>query len=101
MTAWIDGKKIDEVVKIEAKEDRIVLFHKPEDYVCSRSDKHNRTIYEILPDSYKDFYYIGRLDKDSRGLLLLTNNSALVHRYEHPKFGIKKQYLVLVRFADQ
>jgi 16S rRNA U516 pseudouridylate synthase RsuA-like enzyme len=45
----------------------IVIFNKPKGYVVSKEDKHNKTIFELLPESWrKDFYYIGRLDKNSR-----------------------------------
>ncbi|MBR7036325.1 hypothetical protein IKI14_00200 [bacterium] len=51
-------------------------------------------MYEILPEEFKNRYYIGRLDKDSRGLVLLTDAPALVHQFEHPKFQIEKEYLI-------
>ncbi|MDR0283137.1 MAG: hypothetical protein LBI53_07830 [Candidatus Peribacteria bacterium] len=73
---------------------KIILFNKPRGYVVSKSDPHNATIYEILPPELKNYYYIGRLDKESRGLLLLTNAPEMVHHYEHPKFNIQKEYLV-------
>lgn len=73
----------------------VVLFHKPRGYVVSKDDPHNKTIYEILPDSRKDdFYYIWRLDKDSTGLLLLTNDPQLVNHYESPHSNIYKVYQV-------
>jgi len=73
----------------------IVAFHKPRGYVVSKSDKFNKTIFDILPKSWKeDFYYIWRLDKDSDGLLLLTNVPSLVNEIEHPSKGILKIYEV-------
>ena len=73
----------------------IVTFHKPRGYVVSKDDKFNKTIYEILPQSWKkDFYYIWRLDKDSDGLLLLTNVPELVNEIEHPSRNIFKIYEV-------
>ncbi len=75
----------------------IVLFNKPKGYAVSKEDKHNKTIYELLPASRKkDFYYIGRLDKDSHGLLLLTNDPALVDYYEKPENDIHKIYEVQI-----
>lgn len=62
--------------------------------MVSKSDPHNDTIYELLPEQFKNRYYIGRLDKDSRGLVLLTDTPALVHQFEHPKFEIEKEYLI-------
>ena len=73
---------------------KLILFNKPKWYVVSKSDPHNSTIYELLPEEFKNRYYIGRLDKDSRGLVLLTDTPALVNQFEHPKFGIEKEYLI-------
>ena len=73
---------------------KLILFNKPKWYVVSKSDPHNATIYELLPDEFKNRYYIGRLDKDSRGLVLLTNTPALVNQFEHPKFEIQKEYFI-------
>ena len=73
----------------------IVAFNKPVGYVVSKSDKHNKTIFDILPSSWKkDFYYIWRLDKNSEGLLLLTNVPELVNELEHPSRNIYKIYEV-------
>ena len=72
----------------------VVLFNKPKGYVVSKSDPHNRTIYELLPVELQHYYYIGRLDKESRGLLLLTDTPQFVHQYEHPRFAIVKEYLI-------
>lgn len=75
----------------------IVLFNKPKGYTVAKEDKHNKTIYELLPASWqKDFYYIGRLDKDSHGLLLLTNDPTLVDYYEKPENNIHKIYEVQI-----
>jgi len=75
----------------------IVTFHKPVWYVVSKEDKFNKTIYDILPPSWrKDFYYIWRLDKNSDGLLLLTNVPELVNEIEHPSKNILKIYEVQI-----
>ena len=73
---------------------KLIIFNKPKWYVVSKFDPYNSTIYELLPDEFKNRYYIGRLDKDSRGLLLLTDTPSLVHQVEHPKFQIEKEYLI-------
>ena len=73
---------------------KLILFNKPKWYVVSKSDPHNSTIYELLPEQFKNRYYIGRLDKDSRWLVLLTDTPTLVHQFEHPKFEIEKEYLI-------
>jgi 23S rRNA pseudouridine2605 synthase len=73
---------------------KLIIFNKPKWYVVSKSDPHNSTIYELLPEEFKNRYYIWRLDKDSRGLVLLTDTPALVNQFEHPKFEIEKEYLI-------
>ncbi len=73
----------------------MVVFNKPTGYVVSKEDPHNKTIFELLPKSRRqDFYPIGRLDKDSRGLLLLTNQPSLVDQYLHPRHQLNKIYEV-------
>lgn len=100
----VDGDKllitdhIDETIKIswEIQQSTMVIFNKPMGYVASKSDPHNQTIYALLPQELQGFYYIGRLDKDSHGLLLLTNDPKLVNEFEHPKFAIEKEYIVKI-----
>lgn len=86
------------VEKQDESEDNqiLILFNKPKGVVVSKNDSHNKTIYELLPKEFQNFYYIWRLDRESRGLLLLTNSSKLVHQYEHPRFWITKTYIVLL-----
>lgn len=75
----------------------IVLYYKPKGLVVSKDDPHNKTIFTQLPASRKkDFYPIGRLDKDSHGLLLLTNMPELVDYYENPRSKIHKVYEVVI-----
>lgn len=72
------------------------LLNKPIGYICSVSDPHNsQTVLELVPKQPKVFP-VGRLDKDSEGLLLLTNDGDLAYRLSHPKFEVKKTYLVTV-----
>lgn len=86
--------KINETIQEVQKETTIILLNKPIGYVASKSDPHNKTIYELLPPEYINYYYIWRLDKNSHGLLILTDDPALVNEYEHPKHGIEKEYIV-------
>lgn len=75
----------------------IVAFNKPKWYAVSKEDKHNKIIYELLPKSWlNDFYYIWRLDKESHGLLLLTNDPQMVDFYENPKNRVLKIYEVII-----
>ncbi|MBU1203035.1 rRNA pseudouridine synthase [Patescibacteria group bacterium] len=72
------------------------LLNKPTGYVCSVSDPHNKkTVMSLVPKEPKVFP-VGRLDKDSQGLILLTNDGDLAHQLTHPKFEVKKTYLVTV-----
>lgn len=91
----IKNLKLKEKIKI-SNWINIVLFNKPVGYVCSKEDKHNKTIYEILPKEIQNYFYIWRLDKDSRGLLVLTNNSELVNKYQHPSNWVEKEYDVQI-----
>lgn len=84
--------KIEETIQEEQKTKTLILLNKPKGYVASKSDPHNKTIYDTLPPEFKNYYYIWRLDKDSHGLLLLTDDPGLVNAYEHPKHGIEKEY---------
>jgi pseudouridine synthase len=76
----------------------IVLFNKPCGYVVSKSDPHNQTIFELLPTwRTKSYYPIGRLDKESSGLLILSNDPKLVHELLHPSKKCEKVYKVLIK----
>jgi 23S rRNA pseudouridine2605 synthase len=93
-TIKIQGKNDEAKLKHLDKPAQILLFNKPKGYVVSKSDPHEPTIYRILPAEYQKRYYIGRLDKESHGLLLMTDDPKLVHEFEHPSFGIQKEYVV-------
>lgn len=93
-TIKIQGKNNEAKLKPLDKPAQILLFNKPKGYVVSKSDPHEPTIYRILPAEYQKWYYIGRLDKESHGLLLMTDDPKLVHEFEHPSFGIQKEYVV-------
>lgn len=92
----VDVDKQRVVVKAITQFSQMIAFYKPAWCVASKSDPHNQTIYQVLPREYAGYYYVGRLDKESRGLLLLTNDAKLVNQYEHPRHGIIKTYLVVL-----
>jgi len=72
-----------------------LLFNKPVGYVCSRrAQGENPTIYELIPKEYHHLKPVGRLDKDSSGLLLLSNDGDFAFRMTHPKFRKTKVYEV-------
>ena len=75
----------------------VLALNKPKGYVCSRGDTHDRlTIYDLLPAKYQHLHHVGRLDKESEGLLLMTNRGDLSHRLLHPSQGVEKEYEVVV-----
>jgi 23S rRNA pseudouridine2605 synthase len=75
----------------------VIALNKPRGYICSRSDEKDRmTIYALLPKPLQTLHHVGRLDKDSEGLLLLTNRGDLSHHLIHPSKGAEKEYEVIV-----
>lgn len=71
-----------------------ILLNKPTGYVCSRNGQGSKTIYDLLPTKYHHLKPIGRLDKNSSGILLLTNNGALHQELSHPSYTKQKRYIV-------
>ena len=73
------------------------LLHKPAGVVSTASDPQGRpTVVDLVPDERRVFP-VGRLDAETEGLLLLTNDGELTHRLTHPSFGVDKEYLALVK----
>ncbi|MCQ2063225.1 MAG: rRNA pseudouridine synthase [Fibrobacter sp.] len=86
----VDGK----IAKLPQKT-KAILFHKPAGCVCTKDDPQGRrTVYDYLPPGYQSFKYVGRLDLQSRGLLLFTDDGELLHRLTHPSFEIPRSYYV-------
>lgn len=71
-----------------------IILNKPIGYVCSRDGQGSKTIYDLLPAEYHKLKPVGRLDKDSSGLLLLTSDGTLAYELTHPSFQKDKQYVV-------
>ena len=70
-------------------------MHKPAGFVSTRRDPHARdTIFDLLPPKFPRLFNIGRLDAQSEGLLLLTNDGDLAQQLTHPRFKIEKEYEV-------
>lgn len=77
------------------------LLHKPYNVITTAKDTHDRvTVVELVPPEPR-VHPVGRLDLDSEGLIILTNDGDLTHRLTHPSFGVEKEYLVHVRSGAQ
>lgn len=84
----LDGKTLAVVAA------QTIAFNKPAGYVVSRNGQGSSTIYDLLPAEYHHLKPIGRLDKDSSGLLLLTSDGNLANELTHPSRQKRKQYEV-------
>ncbi len=71
-----------------------IMLHKPLGYVCSRDGQGNKTIYELIPPELHHLKPVGRLDMESSGLLLLTNDGDYAHRLTHPRYKKTKIYTI-------
>lgn len=97
------GERIDNTTKIYCNNKLVpvklqftyLAMNKPVGYVCSKKRQGDSpTIYELLPKKYQHLKTVGRLDKDSSGLILLTNDGDFAFSMTHPKFYKEKRYLV-------
>ncbi len=71
------------------------MLHKPAGFVSTRRDRHARdTVFDLLPKKFSKLFNIGRLDAQTEGLLLLTNDGELAQRLTHPRYKIDKEYEV-------
>lgn len=87
-TITVNGKPIANAASYQ-----YLLLNKPVGYVCSRKAQGDTpTIYSLLPAQYRALKPVGRLDKDSSGLILLTNDGDFAHRMTHPSFQKAKVY---------
>jgi 23S rRNA pseudouridine2605 synthase len=74
-----------------------VALNKPRSCVCSRKDERGRaTVYDLLPREWSSLFTVGRLDYDSEGLIFLTNDGEFSLHLTHPRYGVRKTYLVTV-----
>lgn len=71
-----------------------IMLNKPVGYVCSRDGQGSPTVYDLLPPELHRLKTVGRLDKDSSGLLLLTDDGDLANRLTHPRYSKEKVYEV-------
>jgi len=85
---------VDGVPLRPLQERRYIILNKPPGYITTARDTHGRpTVMELLKEEVRVFP-VGRLDKDTRGLLLLTNDGYLAQKLMHPRWGVEKTYLV-------
>lgn len=89
-----DTVTLDEAPVKPAATTVTIMFNKPVGYVCSRDGQGSRTIYDLLPAELHTLKTVGRLDKNSSGLLLLTNDGQLAQELTHPSFHKTKVYEV-------
>jgi 23S rRNA pseudouridine2605 synthase len=80
---------------VRPQETLYAVLYKPRGFVCTADDEKNRrTIFDLLPPDWPRVYHVGRLDLESEGLLILTNDGDLALRLTHPRFKIEKEYEV-------
>jgi len=85
----VDGKLVDVDLPFT------IILHKPAGFVSTKSDPHARdTIFDLLPRKFPRLFSVGRLDAQSEGLLILTNDGELAQRLTHPRYKIDKEYEV-------
>jgi 23S rRNA pseudouridine2605 synthase len=91
-----DKVSVDEKI-IRAQRKLYVALNKPVGCVCSHQDELNRpTIYDLLPREWGIVNSVGRLDFNSEGLIFLTNDGQFALRLTHPRYGVRKKYVVTV-----
>lgn len=107
----VNGKKITELGFLVSPKDKVFVnqkmirpvkleyykFYKPAGYITTADDEKGRkTIYDLLPENMYHLKPVGRLDKDSTGLLILTNDGDLINALTHPSVKVPKVYLVSI-----
>ncbi len=100
------GTKVDDAKDVVAVSGKVIrpaetiwiALNKPRGYLSTRKDPEGRpTVYDLLPPALHGLFYVGRLDRDSEGLLLLTNDGDTANRMLHPRYEVQRVYEVLVR----
>lgn len=89
-----DVVTLDTVVITPDVKTTTIILNKPVGYVCSRDGQGNRTVYDLLPEQLHHLKPVGRLDKNSSGLLLMSDDGELAYQLTHPKFEKIKKYKI-------
>jgi 23S rRNA pseudouridine2605 synthase len=105
----VNGRRVEELATVVEDSDRVevdgkevaaertmtLALHKPPGVLCTKKDPKGRmTIYDLLPPQHQHLHYVGRLDNESEGLLIMTNDGKLTQRLTHPSHKVDKEYLV-------
>jgi 23S rRNA pseudouridine2605 synthase len=105
----VNGRRVDNLATAVEETDRVVVdgkevsaaksitlaLYKPPGVLSTKSDPKGRmTLYDLLPPQYKNLHYVGRLDNDSEGLIIMTNDGTLTQKLTHPSHKVDKEYLV-------
>ncbi|MBP3592117.1 MAG: rRNA pseudouridine synthase [Clostridia bacterium] len=72
---------------------RYLMYHKPRGELTARKDQNRKTVMDAFPEEYRDLFPVGRLDKETEGLLLFTDDGSLTARLLHPRHHVEKTYL--------
>jgi 23S rRNA pseudouridine2605 synthase len=99
LVCWETDKIVVDQNPLHGEEEKeIYLFHKPKGVLCTHTRVGKQVlVYDFFPHSQKRLFTVGRLDKDSTGLLLVTNDGHLTQKIIHPSANIEKEYLVKVQ----
>lgn len=89
----LDGKSVG--INQSSHLPSIIAFNKPLGFLASHEDQHHdQVIFDLLPKDFQKYNYAGRLDLDSRGLMILSSDGDFIQRITHPKNKIEKEYIV-------
>lgn len=94
----LDKVELSPELTLEKQQFRYIVLNKPKGYVCSKNREDGKPIFDLLP-VVKDLTYAGRLDKDSQGLVILSNDGKFVYKVFGAEFAKQKEYIVRVNKA--
>lgn len=99
---WYELNESDSVAvcgkTLRPKKPLYLIFNKPRGVTTTLEDRYaKKKVVDFIPEHFGRVYPVGRLDKNSRGLCILTNDGDLCYKLTHPKFGVEKEYILRVR----